>query len=303
VPVAVTDLLDRVQAMLGPRAREKGLEFEVVVARSVPPRIIGDATRLQQVLINLVGNAIKFTERGRVQVMLESIEAPAPELAFEVVDTGIGVAAEQRDHIFEKFTQADASTTRRFGGSGLGLAICRQLVGLMGGSIGVTSELGVGSRFWFRVPLEQALSGTDSPESASERADPGAIDAHVLLVDDNEMNRFVAQGYLARLGCRVSVAADGHEAVAAATAASFDLVLMDCQMPVMDGYQATGKIRQLAGAASRVPIIAMTAHALASEREKCLAAGMDDHLAKPVRPADLAAALRRNLRRPTDAGP
>ncbi|MDX2057778.1 MAG: ATP-binding protein [Gemmatimonadales bacterium] len=303
VPVAVTDLLDRVTAMLGPRAREKGIGFDMFVARSVPPLIVGDATRLQQILINLVGNAVKFTERGRVRVAVEAVDDPAPQLAFEVVDTGIGVPADQLEHIFEKFTQADASTTRRFGGSGLGLAICRQLVDLMGGSIGVTSEPGVGSRFWFRIPLERAVGGTGSAESSTDRAEPGAINAHILLVDDSEMNRFVAQNYLARLGCRVSVAADGHEAVTAATATSFDLILMDCQMPVMDGYQATGKIRQLDGAAGRVPIIAMTAHALAGEREKCLAAGMDDHLPKPVRPADLAAALRRNLRRPTDTQP
>jgi signal transduction histidine kinase/ActR/RegA family two-component response regulator len=302
VPLVLTDLLDRVEAMLGPRARAKGLDFEVLVARSVPSRILGDATRLQQILLNLVGNAVKFTERGRVRVAALAVETPVPQLVFEVVDTGIGVAADQCEHIFEKFTQADTSTTRRFGGSGLGLAICRQLVELMGGSIGVTSEPGVGSRFWFRIPLEPAVSPTGSTETSIDRADPGAIDAHVLLVDDNEMNRFVAQGYLARLGCRVSVAVDGREAVAAATSASFDLVLMDCQMPVMDGYQATGQIRQLAGAASRVPIVAMTAHALASEREKCLAAGMDDHLAKPVRPAELAAALRRNLRRPDVVG-
>jgi signal transduction histidine kinase/CheY-like chemotaxis protein len=303
VPVAVTELLDRVTAMLGPRAREKGLDFEVAVGPSVPRRIMGDATRLQQVLINLVSNAVKFTERGRVAVVVESIEDPVPQLAFEVVDTGIGVRADQFEHIFEKFTQADASTTRRFGGSGLGLAICRQLVDLMGGSIGVTSEPGVGSRFWFRIPLERAVRLTGSIEAVTDRAAPEPIDAHILLVDDNEMNRFVAQSYLTRLGCRVSVVADGQAAVAAAATASFDLVLMDCQMPGMDGYQATGEIRQLSGAASRVPIVAMTAHALASERGKCLAAGMDDHLPKPVRPGDLAAVLRRNLRRPTDSQP
>ena len=242
-------------------------------------------------LLNLVGNALKFTPEGWVEVHLAS--RPAGEgrlvLRFEVRDTGIGVTPEQAAGLFRPFAQADRSTTRRYGGSGLGLAISRRLVGAMGGEIGVESAPGAGSRFWFEVPLERGDAVV-----AAERAGPDPAAARplrVLVVDDVEVNRELLGEVLGRHGHEVCFAADGAEAVALAARERFDAVLMDVQMPVMDGVEATRRVRALPPPACRVPIVGLTANVLAGERERYLAAGMDLCLTKPVAWGELLAAL------------
>ena len=451
IEVAPFDLLracEDVADLLMPRVQEKGLELIVRVPPGVPRHVIGDAGRVRQVLTNLVGNAVKFTERG--QVMIELAGEPAVEgralIRFTVSDTGIGIPREKQDAVFEQFTQADASTTRRYGGSGLGLTISRQLVRLMGGSIGVQSEPGQGSTVWFTLPFPLAGAGgaaeaapvvggtrvlvvDDVPqvcrvmteqlhalgtapeavgtgtealarlrqqraagdpfrvvfldyglgaETGAElaraiRTDPAIADTplvlvsgiitqpregwlrgegfaalvrkparrddlqaalrlvlapadpaeavrtaevrrtaasagmvpatapsapapgtlRVLVVDDNSVNQKVAARMLTRLGCRVDLAANGREALDLVRQVGYDVVFMDCMMPEMDGYESTAAIRQLPSEASRTPIIAMTANAMQGDRERCLAAGMDDYLSKPVQPEQLAQALAR----------
>ncbi len=416
------ELADSVLDLLGVKAREKGLELAAVVDPSVPSLLHGDPTRLRQVLVNLVGNALKFTERGEVTLRFRAGGGDAgARLRIEVADTGIGIRADRLDTLFEAFTQVDTSTTRMYGGTGLGLAISRRLVELMGGSIGVASRPGAGSTFWFEVPLREVApaDGGTTRAAATARAraawldgeavvavarpataaaiaahlatlglrcrlatDPAAVaatgtggagprslvitddigaaarlatgpgttvlactDAHapkalppavrpltwpvrfgqlverlapaaavpapaapaealpaarsgapalagrsLLLVDDNLVNRKVALGQLARLGLEAATAVDGREALAAFRRDRHDIILMDCMMPVMDGYEATRRLRRLEGG-DRVVIIAMTANALEGDRERCLEAGMDDYLPKPLRQDALAAAL------------
>jgi PAS domain S-box-containing protein len=427
-------VIEEVVELLLPMAEEKGLEIVVQFAAGLPRGLRGDAGRVRQLLTNLVGNAIKFTEQGHVVIRV-SRETGAGErslIRFAVQDTGIGIARDKINLVFDKFTQADASTTRRFGGTGLGLAICRQLVRLMGGTIGAESELGRGSTFWFTLPLETmpepsiepgpaararilivddlepsrvaleqqltmlganpesvpslaaagerlAVAGREGrpfsvimldcvspdPESLirelashpergparlilmtpggarpaeawlrnhgvvaclrkpvrleelatalgpSLEGTPGATEApptsapggatstpsagvpRVLVVDDNSVNQKVAARMLTKLGCTVEIAADGREALDLVTRLPFDVVFMDCMMPEMDGYEATGAIRQLPGPAARTPIVAMTANAMQGDRERCLASGMDDYLSKPVQPDLLKEALTR----------
>ena len=396
---------------------------DLAVVSRCDPRLSGpmrgDAGKLRQVLLNLAGNAVKFTARGRVVLTAGPVDADGVLVRFEVSDTGIGIGADQQAGVFEPFTQADAGTTRRFGGTGLGLAISRELVGLLGGTIGLHSEPGRGSTFWFTVPLrpagEDSGGGSRRPldglrvlivaEDDAERralidqlaawaiepvvADPAGaatalaraaaagrpidvaiVDAaasglrlpepspkmimiggerrpagfaavltepvrqsqlydvlvdlvpgraedrvpravvrsspglgHVLLVEDNDINQTVALGILANLGYTADVATDGREAVAMAGAREYQVIFMDCLMPEMDGYQATAEIRRREGAGRRVPVVAMTAGAMPEDRARCLAAGMDDHLAKPLMPADVARALDRWAARPPEAGP
>ncbi len=377
---AVGDVCD----LLGGRASQRGLELIARVDDTVPAAVTGDDGRLRQILTNLIGNALKFTHEGEVVV---SVSGSGDELRFEVSDTGIGIDPDRVERLFESFSQADSSTTRRYGGTGLGLAISRQLVELLGGQIGAESTPGQGSRFWFTVrmpatgatapPRELAglrvLIVDDSPVSREfltqrlaswrmqadavatldeaharlERYDlvlldcdlPGeplpagttvirlakpvresrlydsiatAMSPHVpapapreivapingdgasiLLAEDNATNQAVALHILRRRGYRVDIAANGREAVDALRREHYAAVLMDCQMPVLDGYAATAEIRQLEGDARRTPIIAMTAHAMEGDRERCLAAGMDDYLSKPLRSADLDATLER----------
>jgi CheY-like chemotaxis protein len=264
-----------------------------------------------------VGNAIKFTDSGEVIVRVGAVGKDGL-LRFEVADTGIGISEEAQTHIFNAFSQADSFTTRKYGGTGLGLAICRQLAALMGGEIGVHSEVNRGSTFWFEVRMEFVADATpmltrvmtpppgvatDAPTavampSVSPAASaPRAAGPKILLVEDNPVNREVAVGMLESLGCKTEAAENGWLAIEAMKAAAYDAVLMDCQMPVMDGLTATGEIRrreQESGAA-RVPIIALTANAMEGDRERCLAAGMDDFLSKPFTQQQLATLLRRWL--------
>jgi len=286
-------------------AREKGVALTADIDDDVRLALRGDPARLRQVLLNLVGNALKFTETGSVRLRVlagsaRGAEAGAGEslsLRFEVTDTGIGIAPQACERLFEAFSQADASTTRNYGGTGLGLAISKSLVALFGGEIGVDSEVGVGSTFWFTARFQAgAPTLADAPKNYVPRPPP-ATPGLVLVVDDNATNQKIAVRMLETLGHRADVAASGVEAVMACAQVPYDLVLMDCRMPVMDGYQATATIRAAEAGGRRIPIVAMTASAMAADRQRCLDVGMDDYLSKPVRVADVADKVDRWLRR------
>ena len=284
-------------ALMDSRAKLKGLTLEVEIADDVPKMVNGDANRLRQVLLNLVGNAVKFTETGGVRVLV-SVESDGSRLRFAVEDTGIGIDAAAQRRLFQDFTQADASVARRFGGSGLGLAICKRLAALMGGDIGVESQPGRGSRFWVAIPFANALNVDSAPICA-----PAAIAAterplRVLLAEDNAINQMVISGLLERRGHQVTMAENGLEAVNAARGGGFDVILMDMLMPVLDGVEAARFIRSLPPPVGETPIIALTASVLEGDARKCREAGMDDFVSKPVAPDTLYAALATAVRRP-----
>jgi signal transduction histidine kinase len=287
-------LLDGVLGLMRAAAGAKHLGLEATLDAAVPERLSGDAQRLRQILINLIGNAIKFTHQGGIRVAMRVLrhEGAVMRLRFEVSDSGIGIAPAAQAHIFEPFTQGDASTTRNYGGSGLGLAIVRQLVQLMGGEVGVQSELGRGSTFWFTL----AMAAVEAPaEPAPAPLDAARLAGRVLVAEDNPVNQLVLQAMLQNLGCKVDLVADGAAAVESAGAYAYDLVFMDCHMPGTDGYAAARAIRERerASRAPRLPIVALTAAVLPEDREKCFAAGMDDFLSKPVSMPLLAATLKR----------
>ena len=269
----------------------KGLRSICTLAPDLPPFVSGDAARLQQILSALLANALKFTEHGEIE--LSVTPDGAQNLRFEVRDTGIGVPANKREHIFDAFAQVDDTLTRRFGGTGLGLTISRRLAHLMGGQIGVDSELGKGSVFWLSVPLPRA----EQPAAANASAQRHAGKA-ILLVEDDVVNARIAQLLLTKRGIKVTHASDGARAVVAYSESPFDLVLMDCQMPVMDGFEATRHIRAMERerGAPHTPIVALTAHAFAGYRDECIASGMDDYLAKPFTIDDFDNMLGRWLR-------
>ena len=316
VEFELREIIEETIEILALRARAKGLELRCEIDPAVPAAVRGDPLRLRQVLINLAGNAIKFTETGEVVMRVSALDGEG-RLRFEVSDTGIGIAAEAQSQIFTAFTQADAFTTRKYGGTGLGLAICRQLVALMGGVIGVASEQGRGSTFWFEIRMEpvasallptapaRAASGRIKPAEAAPAATSAApatvpppgtpsVGPRILVVEDNAVNREVAAGMLENLGYRSESAVNGMLALEAIAESSYAAVLMDCQMPVMDGLTATQEIRRReAGSGGRVPIIALTANAMEANRERCLAAGMDDFLPKPFTQLQLTAVLGR----------
>lgn len=276
----------------------KGLEAGLAVAEGLPAWVRTDPVRLRQILTNLVGNAVKFTAAGSVRLAVDGrrkTDGGRWELAFAVSDTGPGIAPEALGRLFQPFSQADASTTRRFGGTGLGLSITKGLAELLGGSVEVTSAVGRGSTFTARLPVEPGAPPAVHGETYAPRLASGAFESRILIAEDNRVNQRVAQAMVVALGFSADVVADGEAAVAAARTGRYALVLMDCQMPVMDGYQAAKAVRSLGGDAARVPIVAVTADALPGDREKALAAGMDDYLAKPLRLHDLGAALERWL--------
>jgi PAS domain S-box-containing protein len=271
------------------RAAEKNLVLDVQSAAGLPAWVMGDRYRLRQVLVNLLGNAVKFTEQGQVRLR---VEAEEDKLHFCIEDTGIGIAPERLRHLFEPFHQADPSISRRYGGTGLGLAICRQIVEAMGGHIGVESTSGVGSHFKFTVPL-RAVASTTPPPAAPLRAEPSTrARLRILLVEDNAVNRMVALRLLEQLGCRADVANSGQEALALIDARTYDLVLMDVRMPELDGLEVTRRVRARHDI-SQPRIVALTAGVTLPERAACLSAGMDDCLPKPLHRERLADCLDR----------
>ncbi len=278
--------------MFAPRAREKGVALLTSIAPDVPRTVVGDAGRIRQVLVNLVGNALKFTPAGEVRLGVETVPGTSGLLRFRVSDSGIGIPADKLSAVFEKFTQADASTTRRFGGTGLGLTICRELVRLMQGTFSVDSVEGKGSTFSFTAQLPPSEAEEAAPETPGETLTP-LRGRRVLIVDDNEVNRLVGREYLRRLGCEVETVDGGAAAVGRVARGGIEVVFMDCQMPEVDGYEAARRIRNLPAPGGQTRIVAMTANAMQGDREKCLAAGMDDYVSKPIREAELAATLRR----------
>jgi signal transduction histidine kinase/ActR/RegA family two-component response regulator len=293
-PVEIRPLVAEVVELMAPTAARKGLELSHEIADRVPARLVADPMRLRQVLTNLLSNATKFTEEGRIVVRVDY--APGDEgegeLALEVQDTGIGIPPEQQERVFLDFVQADSSLTRRSGGTGLGLAICRQLVEMMGGAITLRSVPGMGSTFAVTIPTRPTETAAGAGGAARQETAP-ARPLRVLLAEDNATNRYLITAYLRAGGHAVEVVANGTEAVAATAGGRFDVVLMDVQMPEVDGLAATRAIRALPAPAGAVPIIALTANAMPEDRDACLAAGMTDYLAKPVEVAALNQALAR----------
>ena len=295
-PFLVSALIDGAFAIVRGSAEAKDLAVNVTVASEVPTWVSGDKARLRQVLLNLLNNAIKFTHRGWVDLSVAAIAGPgAVRLRFAVSDTGIGIPPDKSDRLFRRFSQADASVSRDFGGTGLGLAISKSLVELMGGSIGFDSVVGQGSTFWFEVPLPVVQPDLRAEE---ERALPAVATARrLLLAEDVPLNQDLASLILRRAGHVVDIVGDGAEAVAAVRANGYDLVLMDVQMPGVDGLTATRQIRALAGPAGRVPIVALTANVLAQQVAELRAVGMDGHVGKPFRQDALLSAVERWARR------
>ncbi len=328
--VSVRQCMDDALSLLVDLARRKGLELNATVDPHVPSWITTDGTRLRQVLLNLMGNAIKFTQRGEVEVRIAPETGPAGEalLGFSVRDTGAGIPADRLDRLFKPFSQVDSSTTRKYGGTGLGLAICKSLVKLLGGSIGVKESSAAGTTFHFTIlgtpadlPVEMSFS--DMAHAAAKAPAPGpepvsgppvaaSLDIfhttgapkavgtmaqrhplRIIVAEDNIVNRKLVEQLLRRLGYLADFACNGRECVTMLAQRGYDIVLMDCQMPELDGYEATQQVRAGAAGAARasIRIIALTAHAMAGDREKCIAAGMDDYLTKPIQPAQLIAVL------------
>lgn len=311
---AMGEIVQSTFDMLQPLADKKGIELRVEQLDTVPSVLMGDPLRLSQIFLNLLSNAVKFTHEGGVFLIFEEQTCTEKRISLKirVQDTGIGMTAEQISRLFLAFTQADTSTTRKYGGTGLGLTICKSLIDLMGGSISVSSVLGEGSCFSFTLDLGLAASCDSVRLGVDISASPAALvptpsmeaeqsagvaqhdlqDIHVLLVEDNDINQIIAQELLQCMGCKVDVAGDGQEAVYKVLHTNYDLVLMDIQMPIMDGFSATREIRNHSRLQD-MPIIAMTAHAMMSDREKSLAAGMQDHVTKPIDPATLEHTVRR----------
>jgi CheY-like chemotaxis protein len=288
-PLMPAKMVQGVVELFAPQAHEKRLAIETHSDAALPLWVMSDERRIRQVLINLVGNAVKFTVKGRVEVST-SYEPEQMLLRFEVSDTGIGIAPDMSGDIFSPFFQVDASATRRHDGAGLGLAICRQLASLMGGSVGFDSQPGQGSRFWFQVRATNTVS-PDPEVPAPEQHEP-LKPLRILVADDHEVSRKIMAALLGQAGHVVTFAEDGEKAVEAAAGTSFDLILMDVMMPGMDGLAATRKIREPASRNQNVPIVALTANALVGDRARYIAAGMTDYLAKPIDVAALFRVLR-----------
>jgi CheY-like chemotaxis protein/HPt (histidine-containing phosphotransfer) domain-containing protein len=301
------------------QANAKGLAFGSRVTPETPAFLRGDPNRLRQILNNLAANAVKFTERGEVALNVELVSEDDGKVTvrFAVTDTGIGIRPDQAQALFSPFVQADVSTTRKYGGTGLGLAISKQLVELMGGKIGLESREGEGSTFWFtavfETPLEPALASTVEPASTSRQTPAGeriggcfvvpcgvGHEVRILIAEDNPTNQAVALAQLEKLGYKADAVANGAEALEALQHGGYDLVLMDCEMPTMDGYEATRRIRESSN--PHVPIIAVTAHAMSGDRDRCLREGMNDFLSKPVDLQRLAEVLAKWLRGPDSQG-
>jgi len=320
-------LMQDVCEIMAPAAQKAGLEIKCIVDDRLPTWVSGDRNRLRQILLNLVSNAIKFTEEGRVQIeaslLTTDLDTGNITLRIAVSDTGIGIPLERKHRLFQVFSQVDGSTTRRFGGTGLGLALCKRLVELFGGEIGVESEDEVGSTFWFTACIYPAVQehSTDSRTSDAWKRTPSedpdnsriamseGADFRVLVAEDYEINQVVVREFLRRFGLECEVVSDGRAALQRARSGEFDLVLLDCQMPLMDGLQVASEVRVientgrgLARNGLRIPIVALTANAIAGDKEACLAAGMDDYLTKPMTCQTLTDVLLRWLPVPQPRG-
>lgn len=290
----IADVVREALDVVRSAAARKPLTLITSMDGSMPTAFRGDSFRLRQILLNLLSNAIKFTPAGRIEVQVgaKPVTGSAYELFFSVADDGIGISDAQQEKLFQPFTQAASSTSRQFGGTGLGLTICKKLAELMGGSIGVKSRLGQGSCFWFTVKaLSSEGEAVSAPLHDAVSAPQPLKNFRLLLVDDNQINQKVGVLMLKKLGYHADIAKNGREALAAIAAKKYDLVLMDCIMPEMDGLEATRILRSTAGYAATVPVIAMTANAFAEDRQACLTAGMSDYLSKPVREAELKSKL------------
>jgi signal transduction histidine kinase/AmiR/NasT family two-component response regulator len=313
------NMLDDLYAILAVQAQRKGVLLIVQIAPDIPQALCADAGRIRQILTNLIGNAVKFTEKGEIRliVSLDSNFESKVQLRFSVKDSGIGIEEEQLEHIFDAFRQLDASFTRKYGGTGLGLTICQKLVEVMGGKIGADSKIGEGSTFWFSIPVSKQSDheGQTAFNFSKKDRRPNFDDEmnetrdelvrarieirklehipRVLLVEDNRVNQTVALRILKKLGCPAEAASDGKDALSKLKDSQFDLVLMDVQMPVMDGLEATSAIRKIEQQEHfpRIPIIAMTAHALEGDRERCIKGGMDGYITKPIHIHELTAII------------
>lgn len=281
-PQMMHDLQDTVTFSMN----EKGLSFKIVVDSNIPKVLVGDPGRLQQVLRNLISNAIKFTAQGSVtlRAKLMKNENGISKLHFEVQDTGIGIKDEDRKKLFEKFSQADQSMTRRYGGTGLGLSICKNLVQIMHGEIGLNSEFGKGSTFWFTAEFKNGDENAIKVEANQTASPQSKITGRVLIAEDNPINQTIAVKIVEKMGCHADAVGNGFEAVNALKNFPYDLILMDCHMPEMDGFEATQAIREFEKENSRkpTPIIALTASAMSSDKDQCLQSGMNDYLTKPI---------------------
>jgi len=316
LPFHLGNLVDQVLALLSPKAEARGLSLSLDLPPGLPPVLNGDAGRIQQVLVNLLGNAVKFTEKGGVNLAVRLRSQANREIAalrFEVKDTGIGLSPEQQARLFQPFTQADSSTTRKYGGTGLGLAISWQLLTLMGGRMGVESALGQGSLFWFELDLP-VVEGKEPtvqihPPKAASNPPAAAGEApatRILVAEDNPANQLLMRLILEKLGLAFDLVGDGQAVLQCLAARSYAAVIMDCQMPLLDGYETTRRIRTGSDGVRQpdIPVIALTAHAMASDRKKCLDAGMNEYLTKPVNQGDLRAILgRHGIRTTLAAGP
>lgn len=300
VPFDLGTAMQQIAQLFLPLATDRGIALQLQDSSDTPAVVLGDLGRIQQVLRNLVSNALKFTEEGSISIVTKTtMNSNNPTLYFAVEDTGIGIPKDKLGTIFEKFTQADASVTRKFGGTGLGLAITQQLVELMGGEIGVDSLEGEGSTFWFKIPLMVA-SDEETPvnlyeDKQDDKEENLHLDLKILAVDDHPVNQVFAKKLLKKLGfTHIDLAEDGRQALDMIAANDYDIVLMDCQMPEIDGYQAATMLRESEeGTGRHLPVIALTANAMVGDREKCLKAGMDDYLSKPIKPAKLIALIQK----------
>ena len=299
IPFDLREIVNDVVVLHSLKAEQVGIYLNSEIDERIPENVVGDPTRIRQVLVNLISNAIKFTSEGGVTVRLRLKLKDENEalIRVEVIDTGIGVPTNKHQKLFLAFSQADGSTTRKHGGSGLGLAIVRQLVDMMHGKLGIDSEVGKGSKFWFVIPLGIAKEELEKKEVVIKRIEPLELEGRVLLVEDNPVNQMVARKMLEKLGLESALAENGQEALDILEREEFNVVLMDCQMPIMDGFEATRLWRtyENKSAKGHLPIIAMTANVMEGDRELCLLSGMDDYLGKPVRQAELGALLQRWL--------
>jgi len=304
-PFQLKPLLENISKLFESNIRKKNLNFFINISNDCPDIISGDSGRIKQILVNLIGNAIKFTHQGNISVNIscEKTENMKNKIKFEITDTGIGIDKEGHHELFDSFTQADSSTTKRFGGTGLGLAICKQLVNLMDGDINVQSKLGFGSTFWFSIPLDIPNTNILLNESVVKTELPisQSTTAKLLLVEDNPANILYADRLLKNIGFNVDIANDGSEAFHLVKQNQYDLILMDCQMPHMDGFESTKHIRNYEQEFDKpeIPIIALTANALLNDREKCLNVGMNDFLIKPFTKEQLVEKIQLWFKSPT----